>query len=77
MGWPIVSGYSPLSIHPTYLWYMSGSVIIGIVSLDYTTQISSVFYALMFVILQHHAFEPSTRRSLDAYRETPFPKRRC
>ena len=35
------------------------------------------FYALMFVILQHHAFEPSTRRSLDAYRETPFPKRRC
>ena len=56
---------------------MSGSVIIGIVSLDYTTQISSVFYALMFMILQHHAFEPSTRRSLDAYRETPFPKRRC
>ena len=73
-GWPSVSGYSPLSIHPTYLSYMSGSVIIATVSIGYTTTKSCLFSTLIIGSYHHHAFEPSTEREYNAYRFTPIPK---
>ena len=36
-----------------------------------------VFYRLMCSDFNHHAFEPSTKRAIDAYYDTPTFTRRC